>query len=273
MLTDAAAAALASDVVGAAVVLFRTGSGGDHISWWITSGAGRYVLRWAPDTTTSGRLDREGRLRDVLRPHLDVPVPRAVATGTWRGTRWSLDERLPGVDLETAPVTERTLGELSRFLRELHAVPLDAVRAPGALDVLCPPLEALQQQARAAAGELGRPGDLPLPGTDDDGPVVLHADLKGEHLLVDGAGGLTAVLDWSDAGTGDPALDVEGLVLAVGADAARVVARGAATPSATVERGVFLARCRSAVRWAAALRGEPVGPEPLLRRQFHRAWG
>lgn len=273
MLTDADAAALASDVVGAAVVLSRTGSGGDHRSWWITAGAGRYVLRWAPDTATSGRLDREVRVRDALRPHLDVPVPRAVATGTWRGTRWALDPRLPGFDAETARVTERTLGDLARFLGSLHAVPLGTVRALGAPDVPVPPLDPLRQQAEAAVRELGRTGELLLPAADEDGPVVLHADLKGEHLLLDGAGGLTAVLDWSDAGTGDPALDVEGLVLAVGADAARVVARGAATPSATVERGVFLARCRSAVRWAAALRGEPVGPEPLLRRQFHRAWG
>ncbi len=37
----------------------------------------------------------------------------------------------------------------------------------------------------------GRTGDLPLPAADEDGPVVLHADLEGEHLLLDGAGGLT----------------------------------------------------------------------------------
>ncbi|GAB3457950.1 aminoglycoside phosphotransferase family protein [Kineococcus endophyticus] len=272
-MTDADAEDLVAEALGAAVTLVRTGSGGDHRSWWVTASAGRYVLRSAPDTATSRRLDREVRVRDVLRSHLAVPVPRAAATGTWRETRWTLDERLPGVDLETAPVTARTLEDLSRFLRGLHAVPLGAVRAMGAPDVLSPLLEPLRQQGRAAARDLGRPGDLPLPGTDEDGPVVLHADLKGEHLLVDGSGGLTAVLDWSDAGTGDPALDVEGLVLAVGADGARGVARGSGTPSVVVERGVFLARCRSAVRWAAALRGEPTGPEPLLRRQFHRAWG
>ncbi|WP_380176902.1 phosphotransferase family protein [Kineococcus sp. DHX-1] len=272
-MTDADAEALVAEALGAAVTLVRTGSGGDHRSWGVTAAAGRYVLRSAPDTATSRRLDREVRVRDALRPHVDVPVPLAAATGTWCGTRWTLDARLPGDDLEAAAVTARTLEDLSRFLRTLHAVPLGLVRALGSPDVLVPPLGALRHQARDAVRELGRPSDLPLPSADDDGPVVLHADLKGEHLLVDGSGGLSGVLDWSDAGTGDPALDVEGLVLAVGADAARVVARGARTPCVAVERGVFLARCRSAVRWAAARRGEPVGPEPLLQRQFHRAWG
>lgn len=101
--------------------------------------------------------------------------------------------------------------------------------------------------------------------------VLLHGDLKGEHLLVRD-GQLSGVLDWADAGTGPVRLDVEGLAVAVGAERAASVAESAGVEPAEAELGVLLARCRTTLRLAALRRGEPSGPGPLLAKQWRRAW-
>ncbi|MYV40348.1 aminoglycoside phosphotransferase family protein, partial [Streptomyces sp. SID1328] len=49
-------------------------------TWWVGT---RYVLRLAPDREASVRLRRETRLRDLVRPHVPVVVPSAVAHGDW----------------------------------------------------------------------------------------------------------------------------------------------------------------------------------------------
>jgi aminoglycoside phosphotransferase (APT) family kinase protein len=52
-------------------------------------------------------------------------------------------------------------------------------------------------------------------------PTLVHNDIKGEHILVDPQSGrITGILDWADAGIGNPAVDIAGLVLTVGNDLA-----------------------------------------------------
>ena len=100
----------------------------------------------------------------------------------------------------------------------------------------------------------------------------MHADFKGEHLLIDDTGQLTGVLDWSDASIGDASLDIEGLLITVGAsEAVLIPAIGVA--ASTIERSVFLARCHTALRLQTPLiRGEPSGPEALLQGQHELVW-
>jgi hypothetical protein len=62
----------------------------------------------------------------------------------------------------------------------------------------------------------------PLPAAPER-EVLVHSDLKGEHLLID-QGRVAGVLDWTDAELGDPATDVAGLAIAVGAQAADLAA-------------------------------------------------
>jgi aminoglycoside phosphotransferase (APT) family kinase protein len=276
MLNSADAAALATEALGQVVLSRSVSSGGDHRTWWIGD---HHVLRWAPDPATSRRLDREVIVRRWLRQHLRSPVPQAIAQGTWSGTSWVLDERLTGHGLEEGTITSRTLADLIELLADLRRCP--PAEAPVGLPRLpLPDLPHLADAALAAHRALGisrRLAPPPGPHVDAQGsvdhPVLVHADLKGEHLLIDGAGALTGVLDWSDAGTGDASLDVEGLIVAIGATRATQVATTAGIPAGAVHRGVFLARCRTALRLDALVnRGEPAGPEPLLRHQHHLAW-
>ncbi|MBB5101884.1 aminoglycoside phosphotransferase family protein [Streptomyces spectabilis] len=247
--------------------------GGEHSTWWV---GGRYVLRIAPDADASARQRRELALRDALRPLLSVEVPASAASGSWaQGRAYTVDVRLPGVSAERRPVGpegERDLARLLRVLRTATAPPLPtaAPRTPDALGAA-----AGRALARLAAdGEI--PGGLAVGATADPAPAastaLLHNDLKGEHLLVSAAGRVSGVLDWADAVVGDPAEDVAGLALSVGAAAAARVAAAAGHARDVAERGLFLARCDTAVRLADRLYGDDDSPVPLLRAQLARAW-
>ncbi|NEB80476.1 phosphotransferase, partial [Streptomyces sp. SID14478] len=78
-------------------------------------------------------------------------------------------------------------------------------------------LENLRREAGAAAVRLdkddefeaARLGRLSARAVAQLGPqadaVLVHHDLKGEHLLVSQDGRVRGVLDWTDAAVGDPA--------------------------------------------------------------------
>ena len=64
-------------------------------------------------------------------------------------------------------------------------------------DTLSPTLESIWESALAA----------PLAGE----ACWLHGDLHAQNVLVDGAGSITAVIDWGDITGGDPATDLAGI--------------------------------------------------------------
>ncbi|MFI2032790.1 aminoglycoside phosphotransferase family protein [Streptomyces buecherae] len=120
--------------------------------------------------------------------------------------------------------------------------------------------------------------DEPTPDVADattaPAPVacLCHLDLKGEHLLVSDDGRVTGVLDWTDAAIGDPAEDIAGLAIAVGAPAAARAAERAGHGPAVRRRGLLFARYDTVVRLADRLYGDDDSPLPLLRAQRVRAW-
>ncbi|MEU3958849.1 aminoglycoside phosphotransferase family protein [Streptomyces buecherae] len=120
--------------------------------------------------------------------------------------------------------------------------------------------------------------DEPTPGAADASTVpepvacLCHLDIKGEHLLVSDDGRVTGVLDWTDAAIGDPAEDIAGLAIAVGAPAAARAAERAGHGPAVCRRGLLLARYDTLVRLADRLYGDDDSPLPLLRAQRDRAW-
>ncbi|MBC3988430.1 aminoglycoside phosphotransferase family protein [Streptomyces sp. AC563] len=101
---------------------------------------------------------------------------------------------------------------------------------------------------------------------------LCHLDIKGEHLLVSDDGRVTGVLDWTDAAIGDPAEDIAGLAIAVGAPTAARAAERAGHGPAVRRRGLLLARYDTLVRLADRLYGDDDSPLPLLRAQRDRAW-
>ncbi|MFD7664531.1 phosphotransferase family protein [Streptomyces sp. NPDC059788] len=275
-------ARLAQDVVpglGAADVR-PIDEGGDHASWWVGPG---HVARCALDRGGSERLRREVALRELIGDRIGVPVPVSAASGEWtRGRAFTLDVRLAGVGAELRAVPEAGEADLARMLVRLAEVP---VADAGALGV--PPeaprnMPGLLRRATEAAEAVAARGEfeadrlprLRVAGAEDaTAPgTLVHNDLKGEHLLVAEDGRIGGVLDWTDAVTGDPAEDVAGLAISVGAVAAVRIAAAAGFGSGACARALQLARCDTLTLLSDRLRGLDDSPLPLLRAQLRRAW-
>lgn len=258
-------------------------AGGEHSAWWVGT---RYVLRLAPDREAAARMRRELRLRDLMRPHLPVTVPAGVAHGEWApGLTCALDVVIPGGTAEEHDVSAVGEADLAGLLTGLREVPVRQAETLGVPRIPPRSLEALRRMAVPAAERLAvadefdpapllhftSPGAVQLaaqPGT----AVLVHHDLKGEHLVVSADGRVRGVLDWTDAAVGDPAEDIAGLALAVGSGAAVRAATLAGYGVRPCLRGLWLARCDTVLRLTDRLDGRDDRPLPLLRTQLRRAW-
>ncbi|MEV0702753.1 aminoglycoside phosphotransferase family protein [Saccharopolyspora sp. NPDC050389] len=251
--------------------------GGEHLSWSVGE---KHVARFVADAESALRQRRELAVRDLLRDQIGVALPRSAAFGEWApGLTFTVDERLPGISAEARPVSAAGERDLAAMLSRLWAVPTSAAAGlgvPTAVDRRPPVREATAAAGRLAAQDRLREecdqGRLDLPVGSPRAGVLLHADLKGEHLLVDESGAISGVLDWTDAEIGDPATDVAGLVISVGAPAAARIAERAGCGEDVLVRGLVLARCDTLIRLDDRLNGDDDSPEPLLRDQLARAW-
>lgn len=257
--------------------------GGEHTTWWVGT---RHVLRLAPDREAAVRRRRELRLRDLVRPLVGVAVPTSVAHGDWAGgLTYTLDTRLPGRSGDVQDVSAVGEADLAGLLTGLREVSVRQAEALGVPRVAPRSLEELRTAAERAAERLaaadefdpGRLAQLTPPAAGQlaaqtAAAVLVHHDLKGEHLVVTADGRVRGVLDWTGAVLGDPAEDIAGLAIAVGAPAAVRAATLAGYGARPCLRGLWLSRCDTVIRLADRLRGRDEGPLPLLRTQLGRAW-
>ncbi|MFF4561533.1 phosphotransferase family protein [Streptomyces sp. NPDC001435] len=257
--------------------------GGEHSTWWVGT---RHVLRLAPDRDAAARQRRELRLRDLVRPHVPVTVPVSVAHGEWApGLTYTLDTKVPGGTGEEHDVSAVGEADLSGLLTGLRQVPVRQAETLGVPRVAPRSLEALRRMAVRAAERLGAADEFDSalilqltpaaaaqlaaqPGT----AVLVHHNLRGEHLVVSADGRVRGILDWTGVVVGDPAEDIAGLVLAVGSGAAVRAATLAGYGARPCLRGLWLARCDTVVRLMNRLDGHDTGSLPLLRTQLRRAW-
>lgn len=255
----------------------------EHSTWWVGT---RHVLRLAPDREASARRRRELRLRDAVRAHLPVAVPMSVAYGEWApGLAYTLDTRVPGGSAEEHDVSAVGEADLAGLLTGLREVPVRQAEALGVPRVAPRSLESLRREAGRAVERLGKadefdparlqqltpPAAVQLAAQPGSAVLVHHA-LTGEHLVVGADGRVRGVLDWTDAVVGDPAEDIAGLALAVGSPAAVRAATLAGYGARPCLRGLWLARCDTAIRLAAGLEGREGASLSLLRTRLARAW-
>ncbi|GAB3987322.1 hypothetical protein GCM10029978_105650 [Actinoallomurus acanthiterrae] len=272
------AAALVQSVLGLSwrPPLSPIGEGGEHHSWWV---ADRYVARFSPNQRASRRQQRELALRDLIRPYTDVPLPRSAAYGEWApGCGFTVDTRLHGASGEDQPLSavgERQLAMLLRGLRSIPAREAATIGVPAGSPIEWERLTAHAEAARLRLTDTEAvpttPLRPPMPGGSVK-PVLVHADFKGEHLVVRPDGTLAGVLDWTDAELAEPARDIAGLAISVGGPAAARIAIEAGYARETAACGVSLARCETLLRLDERLRGGSDSPLPLLRAQLTRAW-
>ena len=178
---------------------------------------------WTPAVES---LEREVRLLPALEA-LGLPSPcGAFAARDDEGRLIATVHRV----LEGAPLRRRharTPGnahlsqEIGRFFARLHAFPRARALGFGIPDIdlwadqyaplveACLPLLPARSRewVRARARRFVDEG-----GTDDAPHLLVHADVSGSHILLDGDGRLAGVIDFADAVVADPALDFAGLL-------------------------------------------------------------
>ncbi|WRZ89883.1 aminoglycoside phosphotransferase family protein [Streptomyces sp. NBC_01007] len=256
--------------------------GGGHFTWWVGR---RHVLRLARDREASLRQRRELRLRDLIRPHVGVAVPMSVARGEWAsGLNYTLDTKVPGVSGEEQAVSALGEADLAGLLTGLREVPVRQAETLGVPRTPPRSLEALRAAAVRAAerlpaeefdparfDQLAAPAAVQL-GAQTGAAVLVHHGLLGDHLVVSPDGRVRGVLDWTGAVTGDPAEDIAGLAVAVGAPAAVRSATLAGYGARPCLRGLWLARCDTVIRLADRPRGRDDDQLPLLETRLRRAW-
>ncbi|WP_330460491.1 aminoglycoside phosphotransferase family protein [Streptomyces sp. NBC_00820] len=270
---------------GTAVPDVRPVTEGRAYTWWVGT---RHVLRLAPDREASLRRRRELRLRDIVRPHVPVPVvvPVSVAHGEWApGLACTLDAKVPGGTTDEHDVSALGEADLAGLLTGLRAVPVRQAETLGVPRTAPRSLEALRRMSVHAAERLAaadefdpaRLHQLTSPGAvqlaaQPGSAVLTHHGLAGEHVVVSADGRVRGILDWTRAVVGDPAEDIAGLAVAVGSPAAVRAATLAGYGARPCLRGLWLARCDTVLRLADHLEGRAPGSLPLLRTQLRRAW-
>lgn len=257
--------------------------GAEPATWWVGS---RHVLRLAEDRDAALRRRRELRLRDLVRPHVPVAVPNSVAQGEWApGLAYTLDTKVPGGSAEEHDVSAVGEADLAGLLTGLREVPVRQAEALGVPRVAPRSLEALRREAGRAAErlraadefdpvrlqQLTSPAAVQLAAQPGSAVLVHHA-LTGDHLVVSADGRVRGVLDWTRTVVGDPAEDIAGLALAVGAPAAVRAATLAGYGARPCLRGLWLARCDTVIHLAAAVEGRAGTAPGPLRTRLGRAW-
>lgn len=217
------------------------GQGWNATAWRVPAPDGDLVVRVPRLDWAAGEIERQACLMPRLRA-LGLPVVDGSCV-----LRDDASAVLAGVHHYVAGDPARARGRAQReslarqvgaFLARLHALPLDEYRArgaaerelwPGRFGVLVARLrDGLPEGSRTWVDDSARH----LRGAMRTAPlrVPLHDDLQPAHLLLDDAGALVAVLDWSGPQIGDPALDFRRLVQFFGTDFAELTLRNYGGP-------------------------------------------
>jgi aminoglycoside phosphotransferase (APT) family kinase protein len=165
--------------------------------------AGDHIVRVPRDREVAARLADEAVLlrRLRVRSPVAVPDPAHLPAGADGLPLLMAYRRIEGAPAPPGtPLTAPAGAALGAFLAVLHEPARDPVPGARLRELLA--LAPLGPSERAFAAAIARP--LFAPGL----PVVTcHGDLAREHILLAADGTPAGVLDFTDAGAGDPAAD------------------------------------------------------------------
>jgi aminoglycoside phosphotransferase (APT) family kinase protein len=174
-------------------------------------------IHWA-----SGQIAKERVWLPRLAPHLPLQLPRQLAIGvpdSGYPYDWAVYAWLEGESATQAVIDDlvQVARELAQFISALRA--LDPAGGPPALahQLRGVPLALRDAPTRAGIAAMGslidttaatRVWEAALAAPDwDAAPIWFHGDLLPGNLLLQ-QGRLSAVIDWSGLGIGDPACDL-----------------------------------------------------------------
>lgn len=212
----------------------------------------------------------------------------------------SLETKLQGLGLHRAPISKFTVQGLKSFLSVLKRVNVEGLEERLGIKIPLipfPNLMFLRDSAIEAWMRLVKHDQVSVKNIGNQGaingllerkttmlekiqhlspeyrPALIHNDIKGEHILISPQSGwVTGILDWADAGIGNAAVDIAGLVLTVGNNLAKEIAREVGYGENQILQGVLQARCECVLRLDDRLNGDDrLSPVDSLRDQLFRA--
>ncbi len=213
----------------------RIPTGKFNTSYFVEAG-GDYVLRIAPPPDAvfcfyeREMMRQEPGLHALLRKKTSVPVARVVAFDDSHSViprDYILMERLPGRPLTEAwdVDTDHVFRQVGRHLAEVHALHADRYGYLGehrpmepqptwadAFHVmwnkLIDDIVAVGYYGDEESAHLRRLLDASIRLFDRPVPAsLLHMDIWGQNILVDGSGVVTGIVDWDRALWGDPEIE------------------------------------------------------------------
>jgi aminoglycoside phosphotransferase (APT) family kinase protein len=192
-----------------------------------------WIVRIPRRPDVSRWIERELRLLPELAPRLPIAVP-AIERVARNDIVCVAYRKLPGQP--AGPNLGREAGvDLGRFLTALHRFPVERARVLGV------PLLSREEWREAYGRRVAQFARRVVPLLDRDErprakrllaeqraladfePALVHRDLGPEHVLCRD-GRVEAVIDWSDACVGDPAIDLAWCLHGTPGDAAAAVA-------------------------------------------------
>jgi len=173
-------------------------------------------------------LEAEARLLPALEDHIDTtetPRDAAIVRDEGGALVAAVHRYIPGRQLSGRSVRGRRRARLAQqvgaFLGQLHSFPLAQARAleireldlweghyRPLIDEAMPHLGESAKRWLTAQADAFEAGG----GTRSAPRALIHGDISGDHLILDGDSGLGGVIDFGDAMIADPALDLAGLL-------------------------------------------------------------
>ena len=202
----------------------------------------QWVLRIPRRESLSGQIEHEKKILDLVKKHLTVSVPdwkivspELIAYPLLENNpvitfdpktyevAWNIDQKENRYDLS-----------LSRILCQLHRIK-DSEAASAGVKILTPSMarQELLDNVERVKHDLGISLELENRWrkwieTDDywaDFSTFVHGDLYAGHVLSDGEGSISGIIDWSEAQVSDPAIDFSGHLAVFGEESLKNLIR------------------------------------------------
>ena len=173
---------------------------------------GLYAVRFPRNAEAAAYLDQDSAVLQLVTSELSssFAVPRVLYRGR-SGPHFPHDflvcDFVNGISADDpkAPFSDELTSDLGEALTRIHSIPVALARQAGVTE---PPWDDYK-------------------GT----PSFLHLDFRGNNILVDPhSGRLAGIIDWGNAGVGDPALDFMWLTVWRGWPFAKAVLKSYAKP-------------------------------------------
>ena len=220
----------------------------------------QFIARFPKDAHAKERLVIEGRILELIRAGVEMPVPRF----EYQAEDVAMYRMLVGEPLtrevllrQHEAVQDRLAEQLALFLSQLHAIPREVVElhtlgvseAVRSLEDWSAMFADVQRELfpflwahqKTWVQQLFAPvlhGQISL----NYDPVLIHGDLGVYHILYDPTQGrITGIIDFGTAGLGDPASDFACLIQALGERFLQHMARFSPAIAPALDRARFRA--------------------------------